>query len=106
MSFNSLRLNQLGLNVKGTLAVIKKLQVDGKISISSTDQLYQDIQAMNFRVKRAVKNRVYTGKTHLRGFQNLDFSLVRGGGLPFSFGNATRTGTPRPNELEKKTQQS
>ncbi|WP_375474132.1 hypothetical protein [uncultured Nostoc sp.] len=43
---------RLGLNVKGTLAVIKKLQVDGKITISSTDQLYQDILAMNFRVKR------------------------------------------------------
>ena len=43
---------RLGLNVKGTLAVIKKLQVDGKITISCTDQLYQDILAMNFRVKR------------------------------------------------------
>ncbi|WP_244141925.1 hypothetical protein [aff. Roholtiella sp. LEGE 12411] len=43
---------RLGLNVKGTLAVIKKLQVDGKITITSTDQLYQDILAMNFRVKR------------------------------------------------------
>ena len=43
---------RLGLNVKGTLAVIKKLQVDGKITINSTDQLYQDILAMNFRVKR------------------------------------------------------
>jgi hypothetical protein len=32
-------------------------------------------------VKRAVRNRVYTGKTHLRGFQILDFSLVRAGGL-------------------------
>lgn len=45
---------RLGLNVKGTLAVIKKLQVDGKIIITSTDQLYQDILAMNFRVKRSL----------------------------------------------------
>ena len=32
-------------------------------------------------VKRAVRNRVYTGKTHLRGFQILDFFLVRADGL-------------------------
>ncbi|HLO86051.1 MAG TPA: hypothetical protein VK203_13735, partial [Nostocaceae cyanobacterium] len=31
--------------------------------------------------KWAVRNRVYTNKTHLRGFENLDFSLVRVGGL-------------------------
>ncbi|MGF1938240.1 MAG: DUF3368 domain-containing protein [Nostoc sp. ChiQUE02] len=50
---------RLGLNVKGTLAVIKKLQVDGKITISSTDQLYQDILAMNFRVKRSLFNAIF-----------------------------------------------
>jgi hypothetical protein len=31
--------------------------------------------------KWAVRNRVYTNKTHLRGFQNFDLTLVRGGGL-------------------------
>ncbi|MCW5314415.1 DUF3368 domain-containing protein [Nostoc sp. KVJ3] len=51
---------RLGLNVKGTLAVIKKLQVDGKITISSTDQLYQDILAMNFRVKRSLLNTIFS----------------------------------------------
>lgn len=50
---------RLGLNVKGTLAVIKKLQVDGKIIISSTDQLYQDILAMNFRVKRSLFDAIF-----------------------------------------------
>ncbi|MBN3873942.1 MAG: hypothetical protein HWQ23_27835 [Nostoc sp. JL33] len=32
-------------------------------------------------VKSAVRNRVYTGKTHGGGFQTLSFSLVRAGGL-------------------------
>ncbi len=32
--------------------------------------------------ERAVRNRIYTGKTQMvRGFQILDFSLVRAGGL-------------------------
>ncbi|MCC5614279.1 hypothetical protein LC605_04140 [Nostoc sp. CHAB 5836] len=31
-------------------------------------------------MKRAVRNRVYTNKTHLRGFENLDLTLVRTGG--------------------------
>ncbi|MBN3887061.1 MAG: DUF3368 domain-containing protein [Nostoc sp.] len=51
---------RLGLNVKGTLAVIKKLQVDGKIIITSTDQLYQDILAMNFRVKRSLFDAIFS----------------------------------------------
>lgn len=51
---------RLGLNVKGTLAVIKKLQIDGKIIISSTDQLYQDILAMNFRVKRSLFDAIFS----------------------------------------------
>ena len=51
---------RLGLSVKGTLAVIKKLQVDGKITISSTEQLYQDIMAMNFRVKRSLFDAIFS----------------------------------------------
>ncbi|MEH1790722.1 DUF3368 domain-containing protein [Nostoc sp.] len=51
---------RLGLNVKGTLAVIKKLQVDGRITIISTDQLYQDILAMNFRVKRSLFDDIFS----------------------------------------------
>ncbi|AFY34080.1 hypothetical protein [Calothrix sp. PCC 7507] len=50
---------RLGLNVKGTLAVIKKLQIDGKITIDSTEQLYQDIMAMNFRVKRSLFDAIF-----------------------------------------------
>ncbi len=51
--------NRLGLNVKGTLAVIKKLQADGKITISSLEQLYQDIMAINFRVKRSLFDTIF-----------------------------------------------
>jgi predicted nucleic acid-binding protein len=51
--------NRLGLNVKGTLAVIKKLQADGKITISSLEQLYQDIMAINFRVKRSLFDAIF-----------------------------------------------
>jgi predicted nucleic acid-binding protein len=43
---------RLGLNVKGTLAIIRKLQLDGKINISDLDILYQKIRDVNFRIKR------------------------------------------------------
>ncbi len=39
---------RLGLQVKGTLAVIKKLQADGKITIDSLEQLYQQLVAIFF----------------------------------------------------------
>jgi len=32
-------------------------------------------------INRAVQNPVYTGETHLRGLNDLDFLLVREGGL-------------------------
>jgi predicted nucleic acid-binding protein len=50
---------RLGLNVKGTLAIIKKLQVDGKITISSLEQLYQDLVTINFRVKRSLFDTIF-----------------------------------------------
>ena len=40
--------DRLGLNVKGTLAIIKKLQTDGKITIDSLEKLYQELVAINF----------------------------------------------------------
>lgn len=51
--------NRLGLNVKGTLAVIKKLQTDGKITIRSLEQLYQELVAINFRVKRSLFDAIF-----------------------------------------------
>jgi predicted nucleic acid-binding protein len=50
---------RLGLNVKGTLAVIRKLQIEGKISISDLDMLYQKIRDVNFRVKREIFDSIF-----------------------------------------------
>lgn len=50
---------RLGLNVKGTLAVIKKLQTDGKITIDSLEQLYQNLAVINFRVKRSLFDAIF-----------------------------------------------
>ena len=50
---------RLGLNVKGTLAVIRKLQLDGKINISDLDILYKQIRDVNFRVKREIFDSIF-----------------------------------------------
>jgi predicted nucleic acid-binding protein len=50
---------RLGLNVKGTLAVIRKLQLDGKISIYDLDRLNQQIRDVNFRVKREIFDSIF-----------------------------------------------
>ena len=50
---------RLGLNVKGTLAVIRKLQLNGKINISDLDILYEQIRNVNFRVKREIFDSIF-----------------------------------------------
>jgi predicted nucleic acid-binding protein len=50
---------RLGLNVKGTLAVIRKLWLDGKIAIDNLEQLYQDLMAINFRVTRSLFDEIF-----------------------------------------------
>ena len=50
---------RLGLNIKGTLAVIRKLQLNGKINISDLDILYQQIMNVNFRVKREIFDSIF-----------------------------------------------
>jgi predicted nucleic acid-binding protein len=50
---------RLGLNIKGTLAVIKKLSKDGKISIESLDKLYQQLMEIEFRVKRSLFDGIF-----------------------------------------------
>lgn len=42
---------RLGLNVRGTLAIIRKLNLEDKIAIDNLDELYQRLMAINFRVK-------------------------------------------------------
>ena len=50
---------RLGLNVKGTLAIIKKMMVDGKVKIDNSDQFYQRLQEIKFRVKRSIFDAIF-----------------------------------------------
>jgi len=50
---------KLGLNVKGTLAIINKLHQDGKISINSNDDFYEQLKKINFRVKRSLFDQIF-----------------------------------------------
>jgi predicted nucleic acid-binding protein len=51
---------RLGLSIKGTLAVIKKINKDGKIIIESLDSLYQQITEIEFRVKRPLFDEIFS----------------------------------------------
>ncbi|MFQ4141304.1 hypothetical protein [Chlorogloeopsis sp. ULAP02] len=50
---------RLGLNVKGTLAVIRKLHLEGKITIDNLDEIYQNLIAINFRVTRSLFDQIF-----------------------------------------------
>ncbi|NEQ63213.1 MAG: DUF3368 domain-containing protein [Moorea sp. SIO4A1] len=50
---------RLGLNVKGTLAVIRKLQLEDKIIIDNLEELYKRLISINFRVKRDVFDAIF-----------------------------------------------
>ena len=50
---------RLGLNVKGTLAIIRKLHLEKKISIDNLEQLYQRLLSLNFRVKRELFEAIF-----------------------------------------------
>lgn len=52
---------RLGLTVRGTLAVIKKLHLSGKISIESQNQLYQRLIDVDFRIKRSLFDQIFSG---------------------------------------------
>ncbi|MGB6167517.1 MAG: hypothetical protein WBF52_08015 [Geitlerinemataceae cyanobacterium] len=54
---------RLGLNVKETLAIVKKLRTEGKITIDSLDVLYQRISEINFRVKRSVFDAIFENRS-------------------------------------------
>ncbi|MFY7805174.1 MAG: DUF3368 domain-containing protein [Limnoraphis robusta] len=49
----------LGLNVKGTLALIKKLSQEGKITIDNLDEFYDRLQQINFRLSRSIFDAVF-----------------------------------------------
>jgi len=50
---------RLGLNVKGTLAIIRLLQKQQKISIKDTDDFYKKLMKINFRIKRTIFNQIF-----------------------------------------------
>ena len=51
---------RLGLNVKGTLAIIKKMRADGQVKIDDLDQFYQQLLQIKFRVKRSIFAAIFT----------------------------------------------
>lgn len=51
---------RLGLNIKGTLAVIRKLSEDGKINIRNLDEFYQQLIKVEFRVKRSLFEQIFS----------------------------------------------
>lgn len=51
--------DRLGLSVKGTLAIIRKLQAEEKIKLENLDEFYQNLQEMKFRVNRAVFDGIF-----------------------------------------------
>ncbi|MEH2271719.1 MAG: hypothetical protein V7K68_25390 [Nostoc sp.] len=73
------------VNVFSLTAKLRFYYLHFEKSLPQIDRLSgrTDVHWCQINVNRAVRNRFYTSKTHLRGFQNLNFSLVRGGGLPY-----------------------
>jgi len=51
--------SHLGLQVKGTLAIIKKLQHDGQITLDNLEEFYQRIVSIGFRVKRSIFDDIF-----------------------------------------------
>ncbi|WP_036489775.1 hypothetical protein [Myxosarcina sp. GI1] len=51
---------RLGLNVKGTLAVIKKMMADDRVKIDDLDRFYQQLLQIKFRVKRSIFEAIFT----------------------------------------------
>ncbi len=51
---------RLGLNVKGTLAIIKKMMADDQIKIDDLERFYQQLLQIKFRVKRSIFEAIFT----------------------------------------------
>lgn len=50
---------RLGLNVKGTLAIIKKLMGENEMQINDLEQFYQQLLQINFRVKKSIFESIF-----------------------------------------------
>jgi predicted nucleic acid-binding protein len=51
---------RLGLNVKGTLAIIRKMNGDGKINIDNLEEFYQQLLKIKFRVRQELIDAIFT----------------------------------------------
>jgi len=51
--------SRLGLTVKGTLAVIHKMERDGKIVVDDLDALYAHCLEIDFRIRRSIFNQIF-----------------------------------------------
>ncbi len=52
--------SNLGLNVKGILAIIKNLTQSGKIEITDLDEFYQKLLDINFRISISIFNSIFS----------------------------------------------
>ena len=52
---------KLGLKVKGTLGLLRKLHIDDKVRIDDLERLYQELREIDFRVKRSIFDNVFAG---------------------------------------------
>lgn len=50
---------RLGLNVRGTLAIIRKLHIQGVIKIASVDERYQMLSKIHFRIERRIVEDIF-----------------------------------------------
>ena len=50
---------RLGLNVKGSLGIIRKLMTDKHIEVIAIDDLYERLKKIKFRVKRDIFNKIF-----------------------------------------------
>ncbi len=50
---------RLGLNVRGTLAIIKKMMADERVKIDDLDQFYQQLLQIKFQVKRSIFEAIF-----------------------------------------------
>lgn len=53
---------RLGLTIRGTLAVINKMRMDGTIKVDSLDDFYARCVEIDFRVKRSIFEQIFLDK--------------------------------------------
>ena len=51
---------RLGLNVKGTLAIVKKMMMDNRIRIDDLEQFYQQLSTIKFRIKKFIFDSIFS----------------------------------------------